>query len=186
MNASRHRLRRAAAPTARRGFTLVELLAGLLSASALVLGLASVVLVATQAVRPPTGSAHLAADSAEAAADLTAELHFAHTVTETTPTAVTFVVGDRDGDGGDETIRYQWSGTGGDPLTRQYNGAAAATVATDVHRFALAYRAADRVEDGTTRRVLTWVGVRVQLGPDGRGEAQAATEPLNRPEVSGL
>jgi hypothetical protein len=66
------------------------------------------------------------------------DLQTAKSFTERTATAVTFTVPDRDGDNIDETIRYAWAGTPGDPLTYQLNGGTATTLADDVQQFNLA------------------------------------------------
>jgi hypothetical protein len=52
---------------------------------------------------------------------------------------IEFSVADRDGDEVPETIRYAWSGTGGTPLTRQYNGGTVVSILTDVRQFSLTY-----------------------------------------------
>lgn len=66
------------------------------------------------------------------------ELRLATTVTELTPTAVTFVMPDTNNDAVDETIRYSWTGTSGDPLMREQNGGAAEAAIADVVRFSVA------------------------------------------------
>ena len=50
-----------------------------------------------------------------------------------------FTVADRNGDLSDETIRWEWSGTPADPLTRKVNGGAAVNMLDDVYDFTLAY-----------------------------------------------
>ncbi|MGE3316529.1 MAG: carbohydrate binding domain-containing protein [Planctomycetaceae bacterium] len=119
----------------RRGYTLLEMLVASVSATFLVVGLASAMFVAARGT-DPTLSAHEAALQGDTAmTDLIADLTLAESFSEKTTTAVTFVVPDRNNDGIPETIRYAWSGTPGDPLTRQYNGGAVATVVANVHEF---------------------------------------------------
>ncbi|MBN2129397.1 MAG: hypothetical protein JW741_07865, partial [Sedimentisphaerales bacterium] len=48
-------------------------------------------------------------------------------------------VADRNNDDVPETIRYEWSGAPGDPLTRQYNGGAVVEIVGNVERLDLAY-----------------------------------------------
>jgi len=67
------------------------------------------------------------------------ELCCAVTVTQPAPTAFEFTVADRSGDGQRETIRYAWSGTSGDPMTRQYNGGNAAVFLDNVHHVEIGY-----------------------------------------------
>jgi hypothetical protein len=79
--------------------------------------------------------------AARAAADqIAADLKMALSITEQTPTAVTFTVPDRSGDGVTETIRYAWAGPGS-PVTRQCNGqpVPAASIADNVQSFSLQY-----------------------------------------------
>ncbi len=70
---------------------------------------------------------------------ITLDLSLATALSQQSAEAVTLVVPDRNGDGQPETIRYSWSGTPGDPLTRQVNGSPAAIIAEDVHLFSLTY-----------------------------------------------
>ncbi len=70
--------------------------------------------------------------------EITADLRLATAVTEATATAVTFTVPDRTGDDVAETIRYAWSGTAGDPVTRTFNGVTVDFV-DDVHQLDLTY-----------------------------------------------
>jgi hypothetical protein len=67
--------------------------------------------------------------------ELEADLEFALAFTEQSARAVTFLVPDQSGDAKLETVRYAWSGTPGDPLTRQFNGGAVAVVLENVHVF---------------------------------------------------
>ncbi|MCK4343310.1 MAG: hypothetical protein KAY37_16470 [Phycisphaerae bacterium] len=121
-----------------RGLTLVELMVSTTATVILLGGLASAVLLATQAL--PENSAELdgIVDAGEAIGQLTSELLCAVSVTENTAAAIEFTVADRSGDNSPETIRYEWSGTAGDPLTRQYNGGSVLTILEDVDFFELA------------------------------------------------
>jgi len=125
---------------ARPGHTLIELVAALAIVGVLVLGMASAVLMASRAVDPrnPQLARHAAAEAAER---LARELQFAYAFSARSSDAVTFTIPDRrsDGDTAPESVRYAWSGTAGDPLTRVYNGSAAAVVIDDVREFALTY-----------------------------------------------
>ena len=71
--------------------------------------------------------------------NLSADLGSAVYLTERTANALTFTLADRNNDGVPEVIRYAWSGTDGDPLTRQLNGGSAVTLVDDVHAFDLVY-----------------------------------------------
>lgn len=131
--------RRAAGRATRRGFSLVEVALATGILSILLVAIASAIILAGKAI--PTGStpAERAFEAARVAGQITDELRGAVHITERSAAAITFTVADRSGDGIPERIRYAWSSAPGDPLTRQYNDGAAATVLEDVHQFDLAY-----------------------------------------------
>jgi len=130
----------------RRAYTLLELVVALALTAVLMLGMASAVLVASRAVDPQTPD-RLRGAAAEAAVRLAQELAFATAFTERTDHSLAFTVADRTGDDVEETIRWAWSGTEGDPLTRTYNGGAAAVVLEDVREFGLDYLVESTTED---------------------------------------
>jgi hypothetical protein len=66
------------------------------------------------------------------------EVQGAMLITERTPAAITFLLADRDDDKEAEVIRYAWSGTPGDPLTRQANGGSIEKILPSVEVFAIA------------------------------------------------
>ena len=125
----------------RWGYTLVELVASMAVMSILMVALGSVMILATQAI-PENGSPlHATVDASLVADDIAGDLYCALSFTERTAKAVEFTVPDRDRDADSlpETIRYEWSGTPGDPLMRRYNGGTAVNVAEDVREFQLSY-----------------------------------------------
>jgi prepilin-type N-terminal cleavage/methylation domain-containing protein len=127
---------RKAARGPRAGMTLAELSVSLAVVATLMVATGSIMMLTGRSV------AITAAQAAEGRTDdvlttFASEHRMALTVTERTPTAITFTVADRDGDGAPETIRYAWSGKSGDPLTRQVNGAAPVVIARDVRKFSL-------------------------------------------------
>lgn len=123
----------------RRGLTLVELVISFALAAILLTGMTSAVVLASRALPENTGAADAAVNSSDVMQCISNELRNAVCITENTATAVTFTVADRDGNGSPERIRYAWSGTAGQPLTRQYNSGTAVTVLDDVQQFALTY-----------------------------------------------
>ena len=123
----------------RRGLTLVELVISFVLAAILLVGMTSAMVLATRALPENAGAVDAAVNTGDVMRNLSNELRNAICITENTATAVTFTVADRDGDGSPERIRYTWSGTAGQPLTRQYNSAAAVTVLDNVQQFALTY-----------------------------------------------
>ncbi len=122
----------------RPGYTLVEVLVSMGAAAILMTGLASTLLLATAALDPDFDDRDRA-EQGEVLSVLQSDLAQAKYFTERTSTSVAFVVPDRDGDGEDESIRYAWSGTPGDPLTVAYNGGTTATLLGDVQVFDLQF-----------------------------------------------
>ncbi|UCD74311.1 MAG: prepilin-type N-terminal cleavage/methylation domain-containing protein [Phycisphaerales bacterium] len=122
----------------RGGFTLVEMIISLVIVSIIMVGMGGALLMSSQALPGEDSRTDRITAAADVAEQIASELTYAISVTELTSTAVTFTVADRDSDSNPETIRYAWSGTAGDPLTRQYNGGGELDVAEDVHAFDLA------------------------------------------------
>jgi len=123
----------------RRGFTLAEVLVGSTVATILTAGVGATIYVAGRATSGDTRPAATTVAGAMTAEQIAAELQYAASFTERSPTAVEFTVADRNGDASPETIRYEWSGVAGDPITRAFNGGPAVTVVEGAHQFALDY-----------------------------------------------
>ncbi|MFH0980185.1 MAG: type II secretion system protein, partial [Planctomycetota bacterium] len=122
------------------GFTLVELVVSMAIMTILGLAMASAVLIASHALPKEDDPSERTAAAVEASEALAGDLVTAITITQAGPNVIEFIVPDRGhGAAGPETIRYAWSGTPGDPLTWQYNGGAAITIAEPVEAFSLAY-----------------------------------------------
>jgi prepilin-type N-terminal cleavage/methylation domain-containing protein len=138
-----------------RGFTLVELVASVAVMTVVTGGIASAMLLASHAVPDGRSAGDAVLQGYNASEQIVSELYCAQSFSVRTATAVEFAVADRDNDSNPETIRYEWSGTPGEPLTRQYNGAAAATVADDVQEFDLAYNTKTQTET-TIQQGTTW------------------------------
>ncbi len=105
--------------------------------------------------------------------DVQAELQYAQSVTEQTVTAITVTVPDRDADSNPEEIRYAWSGTPGEPLTRQYNGGTAANAAEGVHDFSVDYF--------QPVSAIEYLNVRLQISSDAGASVRTSIPLLNRP-----
>ncbi|MGB9625033.1 MAG: PulJ/GspJ family protein [Phycisphaerae bacterium] len=159
-SAHRHAAGAPPARSRRRGLTLVELVAGLTITAILLLGTLSAVTLATRAM-PGRGDAVAATlDSAAALDMLASDLHYATSYMERSENAVTFQVADRNGDQLPEMIRYAWSGTPGDPLTRTCNGGQAVRILDQVQEFSLQYenklvRCALRAGGNSSPRLVT-------------------------------
>ncbi|MCK4661091.1 MAG: prepilin-type N-terminal cleavage/methylation domain-containing protein [Phycisphaerae bacterium] len=123
----------------RSGLTLVELVVAMVIMTIVMAGLTSAILIASHALPDSADPlAHIAEVSA-AMEQISTEIGCAKYIAERSAHTITFTVADRNGDGVPERIHYAWSGTVGDPLTRQYNGGAGINVIEDVQAFALAY-----------------------------------------------
>ena len=122
-----------------RGFTLAEVVVSFVILSIIVAAAVSSLTIASRGMDIANRTTSQATKASDAAAQVAADLQVATGFTERTAKAVTFTVPDRNADGAAETIRYAWSGTPGDPLTRSYNGASAVAIAQNVQRFDLSY-----------------------------------------------
>lgn len=136
------RLRRfhcpALATVRRSGFTLLEVAAGLIASAFLVAGLGGSLYLATQANRTDLGPFRNSSAAAFALDEVTRELSYATKVRSVTPGRnIEVEVPDRTGDGLAEVVRYQWSGTAGAPLQRQFNGGTTSNVAAALQVFDL-------------------------------------------------
>ena len=123
----------------RSGYSLIELVVALTIAGTLLLAMGSIITVAARAIPDGRGRSSAAMSAAKATSMISSDVFYATSVTQTSPTAITFTVPDRNGDGQPETIRYAWSGTPGDPLTRQYNNNNAVAILAAIQSFALTF-----------------------------------------------
>lgn len=121
------------------GYSLVELIVAMSSATLLLAGLGSAVIVTSRAFRPEGMVEYQRTQATWVEHMLMADLRLARQFIERTATAATFTVPDRDGDGIPDRLRYAWSGVSGDPLTLSFNGSQPFTVAENVRNFALNY-----------------------------------------------
>ncbi len=126
-------------PTRGHGSTLVELVVSLAITAVLMLGMGSAMMFAAHAMpgaNSPTGAV---VDAGEALERMMTELQYATAINSRSATMIEFTVADRNADDVPEVIRYEWSGTAGAPLTRQYNGGTAVNVLADVREFNLSH-----------------------------------------------
>jgi hypothetical protein len=108
------------------------------SASIVLAGLASALLVANSAIDPGLPSS-VQANASSVTQRIRGDLQFSTGFTERTSRTLTMTVPDRTGDGIPDTIRYAWSGNSGDPLTVSLNEQAAETLLADVQTFDLSF-----------------------------------------------
>ena len=121
----------------RPGFTLLELVVSASIAAILFVVMTSAILLGSRAIPDPQSPSLSSIRASQIVNQLATELETALYIMERSPTVLAFTVPDRNGDGIPERIRYAWSGTPGDPLTRQYNGGAALSLADHVDLFSL-------------------------------------------------
>lgn len=139
----------------RRGFTLMELVVSMSVTAVLMGGLASAIVLASRAIPDAQSPSRGALDGYHMAEQIVGELYCAQSFTERTATAIQFTVADRNADAVPETIRYAWSGTLGDPLTRSYNGSVAVDVLLAVHEFNMGY-GVETLTETTTQEITAW------------------------------
>lgn len=118
----------------RYGHTLMELVVASVASTALLAGLGSVMMIARQVAYTPSAATQRA-ECADVVSQMAEELRFATIVTQQSSRAIEFIVTDRNSDGIAEKIRYEWSGTAGDPLYKQINSATAVPVLDSVQSF---------------------------------------------------
>ncbi len=117
----------------RRGYTLVEMLVSATAMSVLTAGIASTILLAVQAVEDVDSPSYSLRQSTLVLDEFARDISAAIQILDKGDTGVfEFVVPDRDGDGTNDQIRYVWSGTPGDPITRAINGGTPAEVIQNV------------------------------------------------------
>ena len=126
-------------PQSAIGFTLIEMVISLAIMAVIAAALGSTIVLASRALDQDAGPAAAAIAARRATDRMLADLAAATGFSERTATSVTFTVPDRDGDGVPETIRYAWSGNGGDALTRQYNGGTVESFAEGIQKLNFTY-----------------------------------------------
>src|SRR3954469_20277587 len=117
-----------------RAFTMIELSVAMVASAFLMVGLGSAMFIARQVAYTPTAASHRA-KTADIVNQISDELRYATVITQQTSQILEFVVADRNNDGTAETIRYEWSGVGGDPLRKTVNGETAVDVLASVYTF---------------------------------------------------
>lgn len=150
---------------ARPGFTLIEVVLSVAMSSVLLIAMGALVVVASKAA--PDRS-RPGADVSAAAAGLelmASDLGQALTFTEASAGTVEFTVPDRDGDGSNESIRYEWSGSAGDSVMRMYNGLTKEAVVRSVASFSLKFRvASENLSKASTRDLVAAARVSEVIG----------------------
>ena len=173
-------------PASRRraGHTLAELAVATVAVSILLAGMGSAIFVTLHAARPGSVPSNAICGSA-AVEEIAGELRSAVSFSQRSATSVQFTVADRNGDASAETIRYAWSGTPGDPLTREYNGGNVVGFVENVNSLGLGY-VVKTVEDPTAGQeyFLRRITISLQVGDDAGAQVHASVDVLNAPEVA--
>lgn len=169
-----------------RGFTLIELTVALSISSILLMAVGSIIVLATKALPGPNDSNVLLLKSKPIATQIESDLQESVSINSASSTAIEFTVNDRDGDSNPETIRYEWSGTPGAALTRQYNGGIVHNVLDSVQEFGLTFFISTDsgvVAPPATGKLIN-VGVTLNLTANDSTRIVASTICLNRPGVT--
>ncbi len=171
----------------RVGLTLAELVVSLTATTVLVGGMASAIVLATRAMPESSGDLDKLVSASAVAEQISSELACARAIVSRTANAIEFRVADQDGDGQPETIRYEWSGSAGTPLLRQFNGEDKTAVLNGVTVFALMYdetTGSRPSPPGVFQQVIK-VHLTLQAGTDPAGRIETSIQLLNQPEVGG-
>lgn len=102
-------------------------------------GLAATLMLASKAIPTSTTPVGSMVQAERGLWEMATDLTTLRTAPTRTSTGITIIVPDRDNNGTSEIIRYAWSGVPGSPITRTYNGGAAATIIDSVREFTLTY-----------------------------------------------
>jgi len=161
----------------RTGYTLMEMLVSTSVASILMVGMGSSIYVASQTFESEDKSPAQTARADNTLGQVMRDAQAATEILELTATTAEFKVPDRDGDGYEETIRYAWSGTPGDPLTYQLNGGTVDTIAENVEAFQLDYLSRLIEGSGETKSLL-FVSGESKVDEDGSGATKEEQEAM--------
>ena len=130
----------------RKGYTLLELIISIGASSILVMGLGSSLYLAGQAVAP-SETLQTTLNATEVLHNITDDVQNAIYLSEHSDKVIEFVVRDMDGDNSPDVVRYEWSGTPGDPLIKKFNYGSPVEVVEAVENFELKYNTRSTIED---------------------------------------
>jgi prepilin-type N-terminal cleavage/methylation domain-containing protein len=128
-------------------FTMIEMVMSVVIVSVLLLAIGSVLRLTNYVDAASASDAGAAAQSADLASGVVADLNVAENFTEDSSASCTFTVPDRTGSAGLDTIRYSWTGASAQTnpaipaysLARSFNGGAPVVIAGNVTQFNLRY-----------------------------------------------
>ncbi|QDT69052.1 hypothetical protein MalM25_19780 [Planctomycetes bacterium MalM25] len=105
-----------------RGYTLIELMVAIASASVLMIGLSGALFVSARALETDEGATLKRSRADQALSRVLSELSEATRIESASATELRFRVPDRDADGVEESLAFTWSGVAGDPLRFESQG----------------------------------------------------------------
>ena len=121
------------------GYSLVELMVSLPLMVAIVAAAGGLIIAVSNAQNLSNGLMANRIASLETQQRLLSDLQFTPSLAECSLNAVEFSSFDRNADGREESLRYSWSGTPGDPVMYSYNNSVPESLVDDVHQFELNY-----------------------------------------------
>lgn len=117
------------------GYTLIELVVAVSISGILVSGMMSSLFIALKSSDSTSSTAAVTRHAHQVVAQMAAELEFALSIPANGTNSITVTVPDQDADTSPETITWSWSGTIGDPLTREFNGGSAVNMIDSIELF---------------------------------------------------
>jgi hypothetical protein len=134
----------------RCGYSLLEMVVSLSVSSLLVTGMTSSMYLAMKSNDVGIGPFRPINNASDAVLNLDRELTYATTIftSVNSAKAIEFQLPDQTGDGAAETVRYQWSGTAGDPLQRIFNNGTPEVILSGVQLFRLDPQVQDLTSPG--------------------------------------
>lgn len=115
----------------RPGFTLPELTSSIFAFAVLLAGLLSVLQITAQALRLPQGTSAGSSRAFQAISRIQGDIQVAKRIYEQSPSAIEFSTDDRDGDGIDEVVRYEFQSSNGGEITRSVLFSNSATLVSE-------------------------------------------------------
>jgi prepilin-type N-terminal cleavage/methylation domain-containing protein len=167
----------------RDGFTLLELIISVALFSIIAGAIGASILLAASAVPRKNVLKAPALEAAELAGRIASELTYATSITQRSDKLITFTVADRNGDSSPEIIEYEWSGAGGNCLSRRYNNGPDALVSMDVREFCLSYTDQTRGSGTNTRTAVTGVEILLRCGAGADGRQITAVRLMAEPSI---
>jgi hypothetical protein len=120
----------------RRAFSLVEAIVSSAILGLIAMGMAGALVVVAKAA-PTNDTAGVATSRLHAAmSEMSADLRYMTSVSARGATFIEFTVADRDNNGSEETIRYDWAGAGS-PIRKTYNAGTPVDIVPAASTFAL-------------------------------------------------